>query len=91
MIGIGRTKRSSEEIERQIARELAEVTPLLGIDACGIELTSFDDATGVAQIHFVGECTHCEASAATFMPGIETRLKLKVAELQEIRIEKAPR
>lgn len=65
--------------------------PLLGMDGCGIELTSFDGATGVAEIHFVGECTHCEASAATFMPGIETRLKLKVGELQEIRLEKGPR
>lgn len=90
MIGIGKTKRSNEEVERHIAQELAEMTPLLGIDACGIELTYFDDATGVALIRFIGECASCDASAATFLPGIETRLKLKVAELLEVRIQKEP-
>ena len=86
MIGMRRTKRSAEEIERQIAEELAAMMPLLGIDACGIELTSFDGTTGEARIHFIGECTDCDASAATFLPGIETRLKLKVAELQVVRV-----
>jgi Fe-S cluster biogenesis protein NfuA len=87
MIGVLRTRRSNEEIRQQIAFELAELTPLLGIDACGIELASFDDASGVALIHFAGECTDCDASAATFLPGIETRLKLKVAELHAVRVQ----
>ncbi len=85
MIGMRRTRRSKEEIERQITRELAVMTPLLGIHACDVELAAFDAVTGVAQIHIAGECTDCDASAATFLPGIETRLKLKVAELQEVR------
>ena len=87
MIGLGRTKRSSDEIGRDITRELNEMTPLLEIDACGISLVSFDGATGVALIRIAGECADCNASAATFLPGIETRLKLKVAELHEVRIQ----
>ena len=86
MIGMGKTKRSSEDIEREIRHELGEMAPLLGIDDCGIELTSYDAATGVAQLNVAGECSDCDASAATFLPGIETRLKLRVAELQEVRI-----
>jgi Fe-S cluster biogenesis protein NfuA len=79
-----RRKRSrpQADVENQIRHELAEILPILRIDHCAIELDGFDPATGTAVLHVMGGCKDCDASALTFMQGIEVQLKLRVSELK---------
>ena len=62
--------------------ELAEILPILRIDHCAIELDAFDPGTGTAVLHVKGGCKDCDASAVTFMQGIEVQLKRRVSELR---------
>lgn len=79
-----RRKRSrpQAEIEHDIRHGLAEIMPILRIDDCAIELDVFDPATGTAVLHVTGVCQDCNASAVTFMQGIEVQLKRRVTELK---------
>ena len=43
---------------------------------------AFDPATGTAVLHVMGGCKDCDASALTFMQGIEVQLKRRVSELK---------
>ena len=83
-----RPKRSrpQAEIEHAIRSELAEILPILRIEDCGLELDGFDPATGTAVLHVTGGCQDCEASALTFMQGIELQLKRRIAELKTVVI-----
>jgi Fe-S cluster biogenesis protein NfuA len=74
--------RPQAEVEHHIRHELAEILPILRIDHCSIELEAFDTATGTAVLHVMGGCTDCDASALTFMQGIEVQLKRRVTELK---------
>ena len=76
--------RPQNQIEHDIRRELAEILAILRIEDCAIELDGFDSATGTAVLHVTGACQDCEASALTFMQGIEVQLKRRVAELKLI-------
>ena len=76
--------RPQADVEQQIRRELAEILPILRIEHCAIELDAFDVATGTAVLHVMGGCKDCDASAVTFMQGIETQLKLRVSELKSV-------
>jgi Fe-S cluster biogenesis protein NfuA len=89
MLGLLKTKRTNEEICRQITGELAALVPLLSIDPCQLELVRFDDASGLCVIRFAGACPDCNASAATFFHGIETRLRLRVAEIRDLKVEQS--
>ena len=79
-----RRKRSrpQSEIEHDIRHELAEILPILRIDDCAIELDGYDPETGTAVLHVTGGCQDCEASAVTFMQGIELQLKRRITELK---------
>ena len=76
--------RPQSEIEQSIRDELAEILPILRIEDCAIELDDFDPATGTAILHVTGGCQDCNASAVTFMQGIEVQLKRRIAELKFI-------
>ncbi|MFL5463242.1 MAG: NifU family protein [Gemmatimonadaceae bacterium] len=76
--------RPHADIEQQIRHELAEILPILRIDQCAIELAAFDAESGTAVLHVMGGCKDCDASALTFMQGIETQLKLRVSELKSV-------
>lgn len=58
--------------------------PILRIDHCAIELESFDPASGTAMLLVKGGCPDCDVSPVTFLQGIETQLKLRVAELKTV-------
>ena len=79
-----RRKRSRPQvdIEHDIRHGLAEILPMLRIDDCAIELDGFDATTGTAVLHVTGGCQDCNASAVTFMQGIEVQLKRRVSELK---------
>jgi len=76
--------RSTVDIENQIRRELESILPILRIEQCAIELDSFDPASGTAFLVAKGGCPDCDVSPVTFMQGIETQLKLRVAELKMV-------
>jgi Fe-S cluster biogenesis protein NfuA len=79
-----RRRRPSADIEHQIKDELREILAILRIDECALELQGFDAATGTATLFVTGACPDCDASAATFIQGIETQLKLRVAEVRAV-------
>jgi Fe-S cluster biogenesis protein NfuA len=74
--------RPQADVEHQIRHELDEILPILRIDHCSIVLEAFDPATGTAVLHVMGGCTDCDASALTFMQGIEVQHKRRVTELK---------
>jgi Fe-S cluster biogenesis protein NfuA len=76
--------RAQADVEDHIRAELAEILPILRIDKCAIELQGFDPASGIATLMVTGACPDCDASAATFIQGIETQLRLRVAELRSV-------
>jgi Fe-S cluster biogenesis protein NfuA len=74
--------RPQTEVEHDIRHQLTEILPILRIDDCAIELDGFDPETGTAVLHVAGGCQDCNASAVTFMQGIEIQLKRRVTELK---------
>ena len=76
--------RSQTDVEHDIRHELAEIMPILRIEDCAIELDGFDPSTGTAILHVTGGCQDCNASALTFMQGIEVQLKRRIAELKSV-------
>ena len=79
-----RRQRVPADVEHQIRDELREILPILRIDECALELQGFDPATGTATLFVTGACPDCDASAATFIQGIEVQLKLRVAEVRAV-------
>lgn len=63
---------------------------LLGLEHCDIGLSSFDAKGGVVMLRVDASCTECGASPVTFMAGIETRRKVRVAEVREVRMQAGP-
>lgn len=76
--------RPQVDVEQHIRAELAEILPILRIEECALELQGFDPKSGTATLLVTGACPDCEASVATFIRGIETQLKLRVAELRGV-------
>jgi Fe-S cluster biogenesis protein NfuA len=79
-----RRRRAPADVEHQIKDELREILAILRIDECALELHGFDSETGTATLFVTGACPDCDASAATFIQGIETQLKLRVAEVRAV-------
>jgi Fe-S cluster biogenesis protein NfuA len=79
-----RRRRAPADVEHQIKDELREILAILRIDECALELYGFDSETGTATLFVTGACPDCDASAATFIQGIETQLKLRVSEVRAV-------
>jgi Fe-S cluster biogenesis protein NfuA len=79
-----RKTRPQADVEQQIRHELEDILPILRIEECALELQGFDPASGTATLLVTGACPDCEASAVTFIQGIETQLKLRVTELRSV-------
>lgn len=84
-----RRKRSrpQADVEHHIRAELAEILPILRLETCAIELGGFDPGSGTATLLVTGACPDCDASAVTFIQGIETQLKLRVVELRSVLLK----
>jgi Fe-S cluster biogenesis protein NfuA len=80
-----RGRPSTEVIEARIREAIVGLRPMLGVGATGIDLVTFEPATGVAVLRIEGDCPDCEMSVATLLQGIEAHLKLRVPEIREIR------
>jgi Fe-S cluster biogenesis protein NfuA len=74
-----------DSTEDRIREVLAGLHDLLGLDQCGLELISFERATGTLVLRLEGSCPHCDMSAATLLRGIETHLRMRVPEVREVR------
>jgi Fe-S cluster biogenesis protein NfuA len=79
-----RKSRPPADVEQNIRAELAEILPILRIDKCALELQGFDAESGTATLLVTGACPDCDASAVTFIQGIETQLKLRISELRRV-------
>ena len=79
-----RKSRPQSDVEQNIRAELAEILPILRIEQCALELQGFDAESGIATLLVTGACPDCDASAVTFIQGIETQLKLRVSELRSV-------
>ena len=79
-------QRPQADVEHQIRHELEDILPILRIEKCAIELTGFDPASGIATLHVTGGCPDCDASAVTFIRGIEAQLKMRVVELRSVAL-----
>jgi Fe-S cluster biogenesis protein NfuA len=76
--------RPSADVEHHIRHELQDILTILRIEDCALELQGFDPGTGTATLYVTGACPDCDASAVTFIQGIETQLKLRVNELRAV-------
>lgn len=76
--------RPQADVEQNIRAELAEILPILRIEECALELQGFDAESGTATLLVTGACPDCDASAVTFIQGIETQLKLRISELRSV-------
>lgn len=76
--------RAKSDIEHQIRHDLQDILSMLRIEECALELQAFDSSTGTATLFVTGACPDCDASAATFIQGIEIQLKQRVAELRSV-------
>jgi Fe-S cluster biogenesis protein NfuA len=86
---MGLLKRRSNDgaaIEARIHEAIDGLRPMLGVDGSGVELLSFDAATGVLVLRAEGDCTDCRLSIATFIQGIEAHLRMRVPEIREVRM-----
>jgi Fe-S cluster biogenesis protein NfuA len=84
-----RKNRTSADVENQIRQELQDILSILRIEECALELQGFDQASGTATLFVTGTCPDCDASAVTFIQGIETQLKLRVGELRSVHLTAA--
>lgn len=75
-----------EATEARIRAVLAEVAPVLHLDAAQLELSAWDPDGGVALLAVRGACPHCDLSVATFRSGLEARLQRSVPEVREVRL-----
>ena len=78
--------RSQLAIEESISTVLVEVTPMLRIEHCSLELVSFDSATGLLEIRIEGNCPDCSVSPSIFATGIAAHVKQRVVEVSEVRL-----
>ncbi|HET6760856.1 MAG TPA: NifU family protein [Gemmatimonadaceae bacterium] len=76
--------RPQADVEHHIRAELDGILEILRIEKCAIALQGFDPASGTATLMVTGACPDCDASAATFIQGIETQLKLRISELRSV-------
>jgi Fe-S cluster biogenesis protein NfuA len=78
--------RSAAAVEASIAEVLVEVEPLLRIDHCRIRLVEFSRASGLLTVSMGGSCSDCDISPTTFSIAIESRVKMQVPEVREVRV-----
>ena len=85
-MGVLRNRRvnRTSEIEARIRSAIEAMRPMLGIDACALELLAFRQESGTALLRVDGSCPHCEMSVTVFMQGIEANLRSRVPEIRVV-------
>jgi Fe-S cluster biogenesis protein NfuA len=80
-----RGRANTDAIEARIRDAITGLRPLLGVEASGVELVTFEAESGVAVLRVEGDCPHCDMPVATLLQGIEAHLRMRVPEIREIR------
>lgn len=75
-------------IEEQIRKALDEARPHLQRDEGDIEFVRFEEATGVAEVRFLGACQGCAMSAMTLRAGIERVVRIAVPDVKRVEAVK---
>lgn len=65
---------------------LVEVTPMLRIEHCSLEMVEFNPTSGLLVIRIEGNCPDCSVSPSIFMPGIAAHVRQRVLEVTEVRL-----
>ena len=78
--------RAATVVESSISAVLLEVTPLLRMEHCRLELEEFESASGLLKVRIEGTCPDCLGSPAMFATAIEAHVKQRVPEVREVRI-----
>ena len=73
-------------VKESISAVLLDVTPLLRMEHCRLELEEFESASGVLKVRIHGSCPDCLGSPAMFATAIEAHVKQRVPEVREVRI-----
>ena len=73
------------EIEARIRAAIEAMRPILGIDACALELLEYREQSGTAVLRVDGSCPDCSMSVTVFMQGIEANLRRRVPEIREVQ------
>lgn len=63
---------------------LEKVRPYLHADGGDIEFVAYDEATGVCEVRFLKECSHCSISPLTLRAGVERALKREVSKIKRV-------
>jgi Fe-S cluster biogenesis protein NfuA len=85
-MGLLKRRPDSAAIERRIRAAIESMRGMLGVDAAGVELVTFDAATGVVVLRAEGDCRDCRMSVATLLKGIEAHLRARVPEIREVQL-----
>ena len=75
----------TSDIEGRIRSAIEAMRPMLGIDACALELIAFREESGTAVLRVHGSCPDCSMSVTVFMQGIEANLRRRVPEIREVQ------
>lgn len=78
----------TDEQHRRFDDVLVKVRPFLAADNGDIEIVSFDPASGVLELRFLGACRSCAMSAMTLRAGIERVVRKSLPEVR--RVEAVP-
>jgi len=80
------TGKSKDGVENQITAVLAEVTPLLRIDHCTLEIEEFVESSGSLTVRIDGSCPDCLGSPAMFATAIEAHVKQRIPQVRRVII-----
>ena len=86
-----RGTRRDGDVEERIRAAIAELRPMLRLDAAAVELLDFDHESGVAVLRFAGDCPDCEMSTGMLRQGIEAHLRMHVPEVRAVRADDGTR
>ncbi len=80
------TGRTAPAVESSITAVLLEVTPMLRMEHCRLELDEFVPDSGLLKVRIEGTCPDCLGSPAMFATAIEAHVRQRVPEVREVRI-----
>lgn len=86
MKGLRRRGAGGHGIESRIRDVLTNITPLLRIEHCSLELGRFDADSGELTVGINGTCPDCIGSPAMFATAIEAHVKQRVPEVRRVRV-----
>ena len=79
-------KKSEELLQRIEAFVDSEIRPFIQQDGGDIEVTGFDQDTGILRVRLQGACSTCPSSIMTLRFGVELRLREAFEEIKGLEL-----